>query len=535
VIYNIPNDTFNKFRIKWRNNMKLELWLDESGAFNDKKDGRVSSIGGLLIEKGKLTKEDVSKILEKQAKEMLVNNHLVIPNTIRDELIVTLLRTLKIKKSKFVIFENSNRVEIVNVDKTYFNIFSQGIIQLFEILVKEYGEKIDLEIIIAARAIMPREGYFSFKSTQDEDYAERLEEQIALAMAFRPEYLGKNITYKISTVSPRNEPRFAVADVISHAWYRKNNLALMNKHLGQLEHLFSSGYIINPFRPENIQEIDYDKFMIEEFIWPLSTSYRITVNGNTEPTSRLNNFFKLFENTAAFFAIVLLSSLPEEVYEENREFIWNKGHSDYRKVSLGMWVGLYVRLCKLFKELEDHNLLASVPLAKSISKAIVRKELAITLNHVTEIRNKTLGHGGILSENVAIKCIDELNIMLLDFKESFLAFKGISLIYPDSMTKNKGIYKIKVKNLEGTYYPFSEEFIETSSDLDTHTLYLYKKDTEERLRLLPELIKLVQCVECSSWSIYIYNKIERENARYLSYHMEIHSHVDKRYGVLEDL
>lgn len=52
-------------------------------------------------------------------------------------------------------------------------------------------------------------------------------------------------------------------------------------------------------------------------------------------------------------------------------------------------------------------------------------------------------------------------------------------------------YIISSKILEGNTYVFDVDEIITKQDMDTKVLYLYNETTDERLKLNPELIKLI--------------------------------------------
>ena len=92
------------------------------------------------------------------------------------------------------------------------------------------------------------------------------------------------------------------------------------------------------------------------------------------------------------------------------------------------------------------------------------------------------------------------------------------------MEKRSGLYHINTKILEGNSYNFDEIELITNRDFDTKVLYLYDDSTDERLKLNPELIKLVACPECGKWSFYFFNCIEKDSVKYVSYQFELHDH-----------
>ncbi len=232
------------------------------------------------------------------------------------------------------------------------------------------------------------------------------------------------------------------------------------------------------FNYSEVLEITYkfdradDKdFLYETLLWPLATSYRIATKGSPNINSQLENNFKLFEMIAAFNSIVLLSALPEEAYKENKDYIWDKKNSDYEKVSFGLWVGLYSRLSKIYRGMND-GFYQSIPFEKKFYESISNKKIMKILQPIPQKRNETIGHGGSISEIVAEDTISELNPYLTDVFGVLTAYNSLDMIYTQSMKKNNGLYRVRIKRLEGTHYPFAEDEIDTEEDMDSEVLYL---------------------------------------------------------------
>jgi type I restriction-modification system DNA methylase subunit len=275
---------------------------------------------------------------------------------------------------------------------------------------------------------------------------------------------------------------------------------------------------------------DDKDFLYETLLWPLATSYRIATKGSSNINSQLENNFKLFEMIAAFNSIVLLSALPEEDYKENKDYIWDRKNSKYEKVSFGLWVGLYSRLSKIYREMND-DFYQSIPFEKKFYESITNKKIMKKLQPIPQKRNETIGHGGSLSEIIAENTISELNPCLTDIFGILTAYNSLDMIYTQSMKKNNGLYRVRIKKLEGTNYPFAEDEINTEEDMDSEVLYLHNHVTDERLKLISELIKFIQCPECGNWSVYFYSKLEKDYARYISYQNEIHPYSGSKEEV----
>lgn len=285
---------------------------------------------------------------------------------------------------------------------------------------------------------------------------------------------------------------------------------------------------------DKFDRADDKDFLYENLLWPLATSYRIATRGSPNLNSQLDNYFKLFEMIAAFNSIVLLSALPEEVCKEKKDYILDKGNSDYTKVSLGLWVGLYSRLAKMYREMDD-DFYQSIPFEKKFYESITNKKVIRILDPIPQKRNETIGHGGSISEIVAEDTISELNPYLNDMFGVLTAYNSLDMIYTENLKKNNGLYRVYIKRLEGTHYPFAKDKIDTEKDMDTQVLYLHNRVTDERLKLIPELIELINCPKCGNWSVYFYNKLEKNYAKYISYQNEIHDYHGSKGELLKFL
>ena len=261
-----------------------------------------------------------------------------------------------------------------------------------------------------------------------------------------------------------------------------------------------------------------------KMIWPFATSY-MTIKENPSSNTIVNNYFKFFEMITAFNAIVLLSALPNEIYKENYDKIWPKGKKmDEYKVGFGTWFGVYSRLRGVYKILDD-NIYEMLPFGREFYLKMTSKKIFPTINAVIQKRNEW-SHGGVLPEVCADKIITDLNKYLDDIFDVLRTFNSLTLLYTLEMEKNRGMYTIKSKKLKGYSNPTYYEF-QTETDMDTKQLYFYDPVTEDRLRLLPELIKLIDCPGCGRLSLYFYNSQTKNGLKYISYQDEPHDQLEK--------
>src|SRR5690625_45959 len=151
--------------------MQLELWLDESGDFesDDQEHLNPSLVGGVLVERGAITEEIAREMIGKDFvhynKEPGTKN-------------IELLKKIKALNDHFVVFENKERLKIIDSDTTYLNVLAEGIIRLLLHLSAVYGN-FQLHILIATRKNTVEE-----RGIIDKDrYEYRLRERIIVNLA----------------------------------------------------------------------------------------------------------------------------------------------------------------------------------------------------------------------------------------------------------------------------------------------------------------------------------------------------------------
>jgi tRNA G10 N-methylase Trm11 len=283
----------------------------------------------------------------------------------------------------------------------------------------------------------------------------------------------------------------------------------------------------------NFDKADEKDISFESLLWPLATSYRIATKGSPNMNAQLDNYFKMFEMISAFNSIVLISSMPSDLVEKYSQDIWSDDKKIMARPSFGTWVGLYRRLINLYLKLNKQipNFKISLPFDISFYLSLCNDNLFSIINKIPEIRNK-YPHGGAIPEIVTYTEISKLTPMLISLFEMLLFYQSVRLIYPTSMKKKNGLYLIKIKKLDGTHYHFAEDEIESEVDMDTENLYLYDETNKKRVKLLPEFVKLAQCESCGNWSVFFYDKLDKNRVKYKSYQTEIHDHTDNIEGVL---
>lgn len=284
--------------------------------------------------------------------------------------------------------------------------------------------------------------------------------------------------------------------------------------------IFNYNDLLNVMK--EFEKIDDEELFYKNLIWPFATSYHIATKTSNDKNTQLENYFKLFEIISAFNSIVLLSALPKDILHEKKEYIFGEECSNFNRVSFGGWVGLYSRLNKIYQKF-DKDIYQILPFEPQFYKNLSNKKIIPVLKPIISKRNDK-SHRGPMPEIFAQKTVCEVTRFTNQLFDVLTAYKSLELIYPSQMEKISGFFHINTKVLEGNSYDFDEKEIVTENDLDTKVLYLYDKTTDERLKLNPELIKLIPCPECGNWSLYFFNCSEKNYNKYISYQFEVHDY-----------
>lgn len=215
---------------------KFELWLDESGDFNNdaQKTGNganPSLVGGLLIENNTFPESYINAILPEVGTYHSVNE-----NDQLDRFKMIDERLYKNEANRIVVFSNQECIMILDNNLTYLNIISEGILQLIKQLKAQYGE-IFLRVIIANR-VNTTTGLNPVQSVlQSDEYVKRLKEKLLVAS------LENSISDKewaLQTSSARKDKRLMLADIICNTFFTRYRRKKFNAtERGYIESIYS--------------------------------------------------------------------------------------------------------------------------------------------------------------------------------------------------------------------------------------------------------------------------------------------------------
>ena len=191
--------------------IKYDLYLDESGNFSDpnlNKSLTPSLVGGILCPSSKVTDAIVNKMIPGRIHAM---------EEYRKDEFFGIINSLLQLGGRIVLFENNDRVYILDGDTTYLNIITEGLTKLLRDLHNDNPQSnIDINILIATRQNSDeREKNNNKVRILEEEYLRRFEEKMFVA-------LGRNkidgVSFHISFDVADINKRLMFADVICNTW-----------------------------------------------------------------------------------------------------------------------------------------------------------------------------------------------------------------------------------------------------------------------------------------------------------------------------
>lgn len=308
------------------------------------------------------------------------------------------------------------------------------------------------------------------------------------------------------------EIQIEILDANKKSKYLRNKIDLLEKRFN--ESLFQYSEII---------ELT-DFLMQNNMIWPIVSSY-IAINSSSNLDEIIIKYFNYFEFILAFNSIVLISSIPDDLFFNKKDFIFAEKFS---RPTFGNWLNLNRRLRDVYnKMIKNKSFVKSLQFDIAFYKKLIDKSFLNDINHSIELRNEYVHRGGnklpINEKKELVKNLKKLSKRSFKFLEAYML---LELIYTLKLDKNNGLYTIGIKKLKGYSYPFYETNIETEEDMDTKALYLYDPNSDQRIKLKDELIRLEECNKCGRISLYIFNKLSINELStlntYISYQDEIH-------------
>ena len=227
--------------------IQYSLYLDESGQFEDdqlRKGYSPSLVGGLLVRSDRVPEDQLRGLV----------GHFIHGCENYDqhkEEYLSILSKLQEWEGRFVIFENSERLKIIDTDVTYLNIISEGLVRLFrDLAVRHTGRKIAVNVHIAKRTDVSelnkggKPGWI-----QNPEYTDRLEEKLILSM-------GRNgvsgVQYQLTFGNARHDQLLMLADLICNTWLTRKALRFKAEDRAKIREWYKQEYRYTVFENATI-------------------------------------------------------------------------------------------------------------------------------------------------------------------------------------------------------------------------------------------------------------------------------------------
>tara|TARA_B110000238_G_C16139163_1_gene445312 strand:- start:2437 stop:4839 length:2403 start_codon:yes stop_codon:yes gene_type:complete len=263
-------------------------------------------------------------------------------------------------------------------------------------------------------------------------------------------------------------------------------------------------------------------FPIASILW-----HYIADNSNR---NKVDILFEFFEALSQFLSIIILSALHKNYDFLKQEVLNNFLKKDQTIYSInnadfGFWNNCFANLSKQVRthlNNQEHknyiNELFDKP-EREFFDFILNKKIFNILDEIRVLRNSK-GHHRVKTDfeinDVLKKQEILLNKLKLIINDNFDDFK---LIHPEAGTFENGMYSYNVKSLTGNTNPFEEIKLKSSIPLEKNKLYFSNLNGNTPIEMLP-FIKYREASPLNSRGLYFYNKIESQNAIYVSYHIK---------------
>ncbi len=273
----------------------------------------------------------------------------------------------------------------------------------------------------------------------------------------------------------------------------------------------------------------------QSLIWPLAISYLSATRGGFEIVEKKDNYLKLFEFTAAFNAIILLSALPKDVYLKNFYKIWSDETLNMYKSSMtfGNWIYISRNLADVYK---NNNFIS--PLDEEFFEKITSYEILYALGKAKSIRNREF-HDAMSNAYEAEKTIEILDEYLEDVFDILEIYTNYKLIYTTGKIEcknNNFIHNIILLN-GPCAQPIYDKII-FDNCLKEKSLYLYNPKNNKKLLIKDSFMKFIPLdFRKKHWALYIYNNCDRyeKNAFYKCFQSNEKNYKQKISSFKDDI
>lgn len=318
---------------------KFKLWLDESGGFKDdrmRKFWNPSLVGGLLFDDGLFDNKIVESIIP-EVKFHANENKSAKRN-------IEIINEVVANNGRLVVFENTKKINIVDSDITYINIFAEGLVKLIEKLVSEYG-KIEIQILKARRKYIEHET--DKKVIEKNQYIYRIQERVKLWLL----KIGIDescIKWKFEIGDAKDDKRLMICDAICNT-FNTRTAKKFDDYKEELDKIINK-YIVIPVL-NKVEEEEIREYISRENICDAILDH--VANDNLYNKVNLQelilNRIKVLNNELVNLQLNIIGDKVESLVNHHRDFeeseiILKRLYDDY--INILEKEGIYIRELK---------------------------------------------------------------------------------------------------------------------------------------------------------------------------------------------
>ena len=288
--------------------------------------------------------------------------------------------------------------------------------------------------------------------------------------------------------------------------------------------------------PEMVSKIDKTKavFDIERLIadwwtelpYPLATIYR-GYQVSTEPKERLGALLHFFEMAAVYLATIGVShvkALRLDWHEVLGKWLHPPRAAGIERADFGFWIGLAgaslkeTRRIGSDKKLRQDAIEIAGPELVDIAGTLAQFSGTLDILHTARTyRNNWIGHGGHIKETDAAMLDRHLQQSMRGLYEICAPlFRRFHLVRPGLAYGTDTGMNFEVERLSGSDPTFNKMQIELDGRVKTNELAFWMEGARSVCRAV-HFFRLGPPQEPEEKSIYVFNRVENEGFRWISY------------------
>ena len=294
-------------------------------------------------------------------------------------------------------------------------------------------------------------------------------------------------------------------------------------------------------RIKSINQEDLYEDWLESLPFPLASILWRHHAAKDSYRERYQTLLHFFEATAAFIATIHLSAYMSNDSEwerigEDLSSKLSKQNLSLEKATFGTWKLIVERLAsasssalgKANEDTDKINILEQIygTSERQVLEMLTHKQLLQVLQSANKIRNDNIGHSGAIGEDAAKQIHKELLDLVYQLRGIFgRRWNRYELLQPGPIRYKDGVYNVTCKRIIGTRSsPFEEREYESIVPLETDCLYLFDSVCGTGLKLQP-FVEVIPSPEKQAVTCFIFNRVDRDSARWVSYHFEQESEI----------